>query len=68
MQICEVFHTFLLFQKIYKIYKKKSIKSKKRKKKVENFPGDVVDENSPVSAGDTGLTPRPERFRMSQSN
>ena len=35
MQICEVFHTFLLFTKIYKIYKKKSIQSKKRKKSWE---------------------------------
>ena len=70
MQICEIFHTFLFFKKIYK---KKSIQSKKQtnkqtnKKQVENFPDDVVDENSPANAGDMGLIPGMERFHTSQS-
>ena len=33
-----------------------------------DFPGGAGDENPPANAGDTGLTPGPERFRIPRSN
>ena len=35
---------------------------------VPGIPGGTVDNNLPVSAGDTGLIPGPGRFHMLQSN
>ena len=33
-----------------------------------DFPGEVMDKNSPVNAGDRSWMPGPERFRRPQSN
>ena len=36
--------------------------------KEEDFPGGIVDKNSPANAGDTGLIPDPGRFHMPSWN
>ena len=43
------------------------LKKQAKKTPQQNFPGGAVDENLPVSAGDTGLILDPGRFHMLQS-
>ena len=44
------------------------IKFGERRVPLHNFPGGPVVKNPPANAGDKGLTPGPERFRMPRSN
>ena len=64
---CKFVKYSILFFCLKKFTKRNPFKVKK-KNQVENFPDDVVDENSPANAGDMGLIPGLERFHTSQSN
>ena len=70
---CKFVKYSILFFSLKKFTKRNPFKvknkqtNKQKKKQVENFPDDVVDENSPANAGDMGLIPGLERFHTSQS-